>query len=64
MNLQLLQDLNNRRPSSPIYFKTDPTTGKNLDKNQYSIKMKINTQLVEASSKIVFLYVSIFNTVR
>ena len=62
MNLQMLQDIINHGSPPLIYFKLNTTIGKKLDKNKYSFKVNIKTQLGDVHIKMVFIHITIINT--
>ena len=62
MKLHILQDLHNWGVPPPITLNINPMMSKKPEKKHYSPKVNIKTQPGEANSKMVSLYVPIFNT--
>ena len=62
MKLHIIQELNNCGLPPQIYFNPNPIIRNKLNKKHYSPKVNIKTQPGEANSKMVSLYVPIFNT--
>ena len=62
MKLKIPQDYKNDGMLPQISFKKNPVIRNNLNENQDSLKIEINTQLSEANSGTVLIYVTIFKT--
>ena len=63
MKLHILQDLHNWGVPPPITLNINPMMSKKPEKNHYSPKVNIKTHPRKDNSKIIFLYVPIFNTI-
>ena len=62
MKLHILQAIKNHGPPPSISFKPDPSIGKKPNEKVDSMRFKIKTHTVNIDSKIVSLYLMIFNT--